>query len=74
MVKKKKELLIKGPSIKQTQHVKAFKKKHKKTFIKSSRVYVKKKINFSLKKFLQDYVKQHKRQLRDMYINGFSVY
>ena len=70
--KGKKEILLSGPSVKQEKHVKAFKKKHKKNFIKKGKVYSKKKLRKSLKEFLGDWEKINKRKMKEMSIVGFS--
>jgi len=72
-VKKKKELLLSGPSIKQEKHVKAFKKKHKKTFVKKGRVYSKLKPQKGLKDFLKDWKKKNGKRMREMSVKGFGI-
>jgi tRNA nucleotidyltransferase (CCA-adding enzyme) len=73
-VKKKPELLIRGPLESQKEHVKKFKKKYKKTFIKNSKLYTKQKLKFTLKKFLEDWKKKHTRKIKDMAITGLRVF
>jgi len=73
VVKKKKEILIKGPSLKQKEHVKKFKAKNKSTFIRRGRIYSKNKINFTLKKFIKDWKIKNKRQMKEMRINELLV-
>lgn len=73
VVKKKPELLISGPLQSQKEHVKKFKKKYKKTFIKNKRLYTKQKPKFALKKFLEDWKKKHAQKIKDMAISSFGV-
>ena len=62
-----------GPSVKQNKHVAAFKKKHKKTFIKKGRVYSKLESKENLKEFLKDWKKKNGKRMREMSIKGFGV-
>ncbi len=88
IVKNKKEILFKGPKIKSSKQVqassskkgerdkkniKAFKKKHKKTFIKSGRIYSKEKIRFDIKKFLENWKKKNKRTINEMSISELEI-
>ena len=73
VVKKKKELLIKGPLISQKEHVKKFKKKYKKVNIKGGKLYAKIKITHNLKKFLSNWKIKNKRRIKDMYIVGLRL-
>ena len=73
-VKKKPELLIKGPLESQKEHVKKFKKKYKKTFVKNKQLYTKQKLKFTLKKFLEDWKKKHHEKVKDMSIIGLQVF
>ncbi len=72
-VKSKKEILFKGPKEKDKKNVKAFKKKHKKTFIKSGRIYAKEKINFTLRKFLENWKKKSKKVMREMSMSELNI-
>ena len=74
VVKKKKELLIKGPMASQKEHVKKFKKKYKKTFTKKGKIYTIQKKIPSLKKFLDDWKIKNKKQMRDMSITNFNLH
>ena len=72
-VKNKKEIMIKGPELKDEKNVKAFKKRHKNTFEKSGRVYSKQKIDFNIKKFIEDWKKKNKEKMRDMNIKRLEI-
>jgi tRNA CCA-adding enzyme len=69
VVKRKKEIIISGPRIKDKEHVKKFKKKYKKTFTKNKKLYVRQKITFTLKKFLSNWKNKHRKKIKDMSIN-----
>ncbi len=73
VVKNKKEILFKGPKIKDKKNIKSFKKKHKKTFIKSGRIYSKEKINFNIKKFLKNWKNKNKKTIKEMSINELKI-
>ena len=73
VVKNKKEILINGPSVKDLQNVKKFKKKHKTTFIKSKRIYAKEKIRFNIEEFIKLWKKQNKQKIKEMYITELKV-
>ena len=73
VVKNKKEILFKGPKIKDKKNVKLFKKKHKKTFSKSGRVYSKEKINFNIKKFLENWKKKNNKTIKEMSISDLRI-
>ncbi len=73
MATKKKEILIKGPSLRQKEHVRKFKAKNKSTFIKKGRIYSKYKINFTLEKFIKNWKKKNKRQIKEMSIKELKI-
>ncbi len=73
-VKKKPEIVIRGPLESQKEHVKKFKKKYKKTFIKNRQLYTRHKLSFTLKKFLEDWKKKHHEKVKDMTISGLRVF
>ncbi len=72
-VKRKPELLITGPLVSQKEHMKKFRKKYKKTFVKNKRLYARQKLRFALKRFLQNWKKKHARKIKDMAISGLRV-
>lgn len=71
--RKKKEIIIEGPFIKDKNNIKKFKKLHKKTFYKSNKIYAHEKINFTLKKFIEDWKKKYQRKINEMSISGLKV-
>jgi len=68
VVKRKNEILIKGPLLKQGKHVKKFKGKHKRTTVKGGRLYAKVKITYNLKKFFEGWKTKNKNKMKDMSI------
>lgn len=72
-VKKKSEILIKGPSTNQEKHVKRFKSAHKKTFVKNKRIYAKEKTDFQLRDFITRWKDSNIDRIKEMYIFGLKV-
>jgi len=73
VVKKKKEIIMDGPFIKDKQNLKKFKRKHKKTFTKEKRVYAKKQIKFNLEKFVNFWSNKNKPKIKEMAITGLKI-
>jgi len=69
VVKPKKEVLLRGPSLNEPKHVKRFKKKHKNTFERFNRIYAKDKIDYTLKQFILSWEKKNRQKLKEMSIN-----
>ncbi|MFH1801353.1 MAG: nucleotidyltransferase domain-containing protein [archaeon] len=72
VAKRKKEITVEGPSIKDLKNVSSFRKKHKNTFEKKGRIYAKEKINFSLEKFFNSMKKKDKKRIKEMYISDLK--
>ena len=66
VVKNKKEILIKGPGVEDKKNIKAFKKKHRHTFIKSKRICAKEEIKFNIEKFVDNWKVKNKTRIREM--------
>ena len=73
VVKRKKEILIKGPLLKQEKHSKRFKSKYKKVNIRGGKLYARIRITHNLKKFLNDWKKKNKRRIKEMYITNLKT-
>lgn len=73
VVKSRKEVLYKGPKVKDKKNSQKFRKKHKKTFFKSGRIYAKEKIKFNIKEFLENWKKKNKKIMKEMYISELRV-
>jgi len=74
IVKSKKEILIVGPRIKNVKHVKRFKVKHKKTFVKNGRICVKLKVKENLAQFITNWKKKNQKIMSDMSIGGLTTH
>jgi len=72
-VKSKKDILVEGPKANDLNNVKRFKERHKNTLIKKGRIYAREKINYSLKKFLEDWKSKNKKRMNEMYISEMKV-
>ncbi|MFC1682349.1 nucleotidyltransferase domain-containing protein, partial [Nanoarchaeota archaeon] len=72
-VKSKKEILVSGPFVEDKKNVSLFKKKHKKTFVKSGKVYSKEKAPENLKDFLKEWKVKNKVKIEGMGICGVLV-
>ncbi len=73
VVKDKGEIIRAGPSLEDKKHVKRFREKHKKTFSDKGRIHAKTKIDFTLKDFVNTWVKKNRRKLREMDVKGLRV-
>jgi len=72
VVKNKGEIIRTGPYLKDKKHVAKFKKKHKKTFSDKGRIHAKKKINFTLKDFVNTWKTNNRKKLREMNISDLK--
>ena len=73
VVKGKKEILFRGPRVKDKKNTTRFRKKHKNVFIKKSRVYSKEKINFNIEKFLKRWKDKNKKKMNEMTIKELKI-
>jgi len=73
VVKGKGEIVRAGPYLKDKKHVVKFKKKHKKTFHDKGRIHVKKKINFTLRDFVNTWKIKNRKKIREMNISGLNL-
>lgn len=71
--KRKKEILIPGPLLKDEINVKKFKEKHKNIFEKAGKVYSREKINFDIKEFISDWKNKNKEKLKGMSIEELKI-
>ncbi len=72
-VKNKPGILRQGPNAKDIKNLKAFKKKHKNTFVKTNRIYAREKVNFKIKEFIEYWKKENKDKTRDMSIKELKI-
>ena len=73
VTKNKKEILSRGPKTKDKKNSAKFRKKHKSIFVKSSRLYSKKKINFSIKEFLKNWKNKNRKKMKEMTIIKIKI-
>ena len=73
VVERKKEILLKGPKLNDEKNLKRFKKKHKKTFMKSKRIYAKEKIKFNVNDFVNNWKKKNQRVMKEMSIRDLKI-
>lgn len=66
VVKSKKEILHAGPNVKDKENVSAFKKKHRRIFVRNKRVFAREKINFGVREFVNKWKLKNKKKMRDM--------
>jgi len=66
-LKKRKEIILKGPPINAVENVSKFKKRHRKVFIRGGIVCAKEKVK-SFKEFLSDFKKKNKKRMKEMSI------
>ncbi|HTZ42107.1 MAG TPA: hypothetical protein VMC07_02805 [Candidatus Omnitrophota bacterium] len=71
--KKRDKILLKGPPEKMNAEFMNFKKKHKRTFVKSGIIYAEEKTNFSLKEFVTGWKNKNKKITEDMSISEIKV-
>ena len=72
-VKRKKEVIIKGPEKQDKENVQKFREKHRDAkIVKDKWCYVKK-VDFSLEEFLNNWINCNKKKLEEMSISGIEV-
>jgi len=71
IAKRKKEIVMEGPPINQKEHVKRFRAKHKKTFVKGKRIYAREETK-AIKEIIRDIKKRNIPE--EMSITNIKVY
>ncbi len=74
VVKNKKQIEVCGPNKKDLKNVKAFKKKHKKCFVKKNRICAKETIKFNIKQFINSWKIKNKKRMKEMYIRELKFW
>lgn len=74
IAKPKKEVLKRGPPTKLKEHASAFRKSHKGVFEKGGWLFAREKVNFTIRKFVNDYAKKQKDKLKEMDIVRLEGY
>lgn len=72
-LKKKKEIIHKGPLVIDKKNSARFKKSHKKTFIKNKRLFAKQKITQSAKDFFKTWKSKNKKKISQMSITKINL-
>ncbi|MAG10792.1 hypothetical protein CMI44_00570 [Candidatus Pacearchaeota archaeon] len=73
VVKSKNEILIKGPFVDDETNKKLFIRKHKTTFVKGGKICTKKKINFSIRRFIEEWKKDNQKKIKEMGVSGLGL-
>lgn len=73
IIKSKKEIIKTGPPIAMKEACIAFKKRNKKVFEKNGVLYSIININYSARRFLNDYVKKYAKKLKEMNITNIEI-
>ncbi len=73
ILKRKKEIIIQGPSIYFESAVKRFKEKHKIWYIEDGRIKSARRTDIKINEFLKELKKRHKKTMRDMGIKKVKI-
>jgi tRNA nucleotidyltransferase (CCA-adding enzyme) len=73
VAKSKKEIVRIGPPLRMKDHVKAFKREHKKTYEKNGILHAKIKVDFTAKEFVEKFVRERADTLKEMDITRLEV-
>ncbi|MEK6820186.1 MAG: nucleotidyltransferase domain-containing protein, partial [Nanoarchaeota archaeon] len=71
-LKKRKEIIREGPPLAALENVTAFRKKHKKTFVRKGRVYAREKVKLNARSFIKKFKIENKEVMKNMGIVGLS--
>lgn len=71
--KKKTDILIIGPEVKDEKNVRKFRLKHKTITVKNGRIYSKLTVKSTLKEFLENWVEKNKKKIQDMDITRIEI-
>lgn len=71
--KRKKEIIVNGPEIKDKGNVSKFKKAHRNTFQKGKKIYAKEKVNLSLKEFVTKWKTKNDSKIREMAVEELKI-
>ncbi|MCL5729939.1 MAG: hypothetical protein M1165_00005, partial [Candidatus Pacearchaeota archaeon] len=73
ILKSRREVILTGPKKDDAKNVSRFKKEHISVFVKNSRVYAKKRIDFSPAEFIKDWSGKNKKKMEEMSITQIKV-
>jgi len=73
VVKPRKEILFDGPNVKDLKNCARFKKEHKKTYVRKSKLYAKEKISWNIKDFIRKWKSKNSCKIKDMSILSLKI-
>ena len=73
VVKKKEEIIQKGPNLRDRENVKVFKRHHKSTLVKKGRIYAREKIEKNIKEFIKDWKSKNSEKMKAMHIKNLEI-
>jgi hypothetical protein len=72
-VKKRRDILVRGPKVNDKENVKRFRLKHKIISVKNGQLYSKIQIKGAVKGFMRDFILKNRDKIKDMSITGLDV-
>ncbi|MFA5953552.1 MAG: nucleotidyltransferase domain-containing protein [Candidatus Pacearchaeota archaeon] len=73
VVKKRNEIILEGPLIKDIKNLNKFKERHKNTFEKKGRIYAQEKFKLDLNQFVDSWKNKNKRKILEMNISEMKI-
>jgi len=73
VTKKKKEIIIPGPEVKDVKNISAFKNLHKNIFIEKGKLFAREKINKNIHDFSKLWISKNVKKVKEMYITSFKI-
>jgi len=71
--KKKSEIILQGPNLKDSENAKIFKKHHRNTFIKKGRIYAMEKTEKGIREFIKDWKSKNREKMKAMHITNLEI-
>jgi len=73
VARKKEEIILQGPNLKDSENVRIFKKHHRNTFVKKNRIYAREKIEKDIKEFIEDWKSKNSDKMKAMHITNLEI-
>ncbi|HTY44186.1 MAG TPA: nucleotidyltransferase domain-containing protein [Patescibacteria group bacterium] len=73
IAKRKKEIIVNGPEIKDKENIKKFRSRHKNVFIKNKKLYAREKVNFNLREFIMKWKAKNERKIKEMAVEELRI-
>lgn len=73
ITKKKNEIIISGPEMRDKENISAFKKLHKNTFIENQKLFAREKVTKDIHEFADFWRSNNVRKMHEMYISRFDI-